>query len=329
MSAQAMPVCGAASEPANLPTCQSANDLSVIIVNWNTRDLLADCLRSIHDTVHDLEYEVFVVDNASTDGSVAMVREQFPAVHLIENSENVGFARANNQAMIDACGDYFVLLNSDTVALPGALTLMHKTMESCPTIGILGCQLLNADGSLQHSYADYPTFLTASLGKDDTKHVQPFSASRALAVDAVSGACMMARRDVWRSIGGMDEGYWLFAEEMDWCYRARKAGWDVCTVPDARIVHLIGASRRQAAARTYVSLHRSRLKFFRDHYGIVASAALQVAYTLIGVLKYVRNRAVWVLTRSDDAAQAAGRNRALLAWLFGSKALDDSAGWPR
>ncbi len=294
-------------------------DLCIVIVNWNTRDLLAGCLASLQADVQTFKpsnVETFVIDNASTDGSAALVRERFPWVTLIENTENIGFARANNQGLALAGGRYLLLLNSDTVVRPGALAALIGYMAAHPEVGFLGCQLLNGDLTPQGSYADFPTLLSALLGRDFRRHVRRCEDGRAVAVDAISGACMLVRRETWAQLGGMDEAYHLFAEEVDWCYRGRRAGWQVRCLTDVNVVHFLGQSRKQRSWFAYLNLHRSRLLFFRKHYGRGQARLLWLGYIVVAAAK----AGVYTLTallRRDGAAQAKrAQNWRLLRWLL-------------
>lgn len=296
-------------------------DLSIIIVNWNTREMLAGCLRSIEDCRLKIEdsgdqTEVIVVDNGSADGSAEMVSIRFPWVQLIKNSTNAGFARANNQGMAVAQGRYVLLLNSDTFVLPGALRAMADFMDAHPDIGALGPQLLNEDGSKQGSYADFPTLPSALLGTDFRHHARPYPGGQALEVDAISGACMMVRRETVEAEGGMDEEYRLFVEEVDWCYRIRKAGWLICHFPGAQITHLLGRSRRQRSFFSYLNLHRSRLLFFAKYYGRWPARILRGGYvamasakTIVACLKLIAGRGEAARSRLQD-------NQALFKWLL-------------
>ncbi len=257
--------------------------LSIIVVNWNTRDLLADCLRSVYDTVRDLSFEVFVVDNASSDGSAVMVRERFPMVRLIENPDNAGFARANNQALAEACGEYLLLLNPDTVAMPGALHRLVSFLKAMPEYGIVGAQLLNADGSLQESWGRYPGVLTElpllnrfpARGRRGCLLPDAGLALRYLEVPWVSGAALVLRREVFDALGGLDEAFWLYTEETDYCYRAYRAGHKVASLCDAQIIHL----RRRASGQRMVSsmlwFYQSKVRFVAKHRGVAAAGLVK------------------------------------------------------
>ncbi len=246
-------------------------DLSIIIVNWNTREMLAHCLASVYGTAGGLEFEVFAVDNASTDGSVQMVRERFPQVHLIENSENVGFARANNQAIRLSQGRYVLLLNSDTKVYPGALGTMVQFMERHPRAGGCGPLLLNADGSLQVSCHPMLTpwrefwrlLFLERVSRRATYDISRWDLHTPREVEVIKGACLMLRWEVLDRVGLMDTRYFMYTEEMDLCYRLRRAGWGLYWVPEAQVVHYGEGSTRQVAETMYVQLYRSKMQFYR------------------------------------------------------------------
>lgn len=252
-----------------------ALDLSVIIVNWNTRDLLADCLHSVYDTVHGLAFEVFVVDNASSDGSAAMVRERFPQVRLIENAENVGFARANNQAIARSLGRYIVLLNSDAVVQPQALAALIRFMEGHAAAGACGPYLLNADGTLQPSCHPLLTAFREFWRLCFLDHLWPlasyrmerWSADVPREVAVIKGACLLLRREALSQVGLLDERYFIYSEEMDLCHRLALSGWRLYWVPEARVMHLGGGSTRQLAAEMYLQLYRSKVQYQGKFWG--------------------------------------------------------------
>lgn len=251
-------------------------DISVIIVNWNTRDLLAQCVDSIVEHADGLSLEIIVVDNASTDDSVAMLRQNYPTVRVIANSSNVGFARANNQAMQVAQSDYFLLWNSDAFATPGALQALLAVARQQPQAGIVGAQLRNADGSFQASFTAFPglwqeflilTGLGRALYGNTYPSRGPAEDAGPQIVDYVEGACLLVSRAAFLQVGGLDEGYFMYAEEVDWCYAMQAAGWQVWYQPLARVVHLGGASSRGRRTGREADLYRSRVRFFRKHYG--------------------------------------------------------------
>jgi N-acetylglucosaminyl-diphospho-decaprenol L-rhamnosyltransferase len=245
--------------------------LSVVIVNWNTRQLLAQCLASIQAHPPGVPYEVWVVDNASADGSGAMVQERFPGVQLIENGENVGFAAANNQAIREARGRYVVLLNPDTEVRAGALRALVEFLEVHPQAGAAGARLLNGDGSLQPSCAPMHTprreFWKLScldrLWRVSSYPMHRWDTATPRRVGAIKGACLALRRAALDEVGLLDEGYFLYTEEVDLCYRLAQAGWELWWVPQAEVVHHEAGSTRQAAEAMYVQLYRSKVQFYR------------------------------------------------------------------
>jgi N-acetylglucosaminyl-diphospho-decaprenol L-rhamnosyltransferase len=255
-------------------------DLSIVIVNWNVRELLRHCLSSIYQaTEASLEPEVIVVDNASGDGSVAMVRKDFPQVHLIANDENLGFTRGNNQAIAQSQGRYVLLLNPDTEVVGDALIAMVQYMDAHPQVGALGPQLLYPDGSVQPSRRRFPTMATAFL--ESTVLQQWFPDNRVLRryyihdwgndevqeVDWVVGACLLARRQAIEQIGLLDEEFFMYSEEMDWCRRLKEHGWQVVYLPTAQVIHHEAKSSEQVKPLQHIQFQRSKVLYFRKHHG--------------------------------------------------------------
>jgi len=273
---------------SHLLTPSPSLPLSIIIVNWNTRELLAQCLESVgneilaHGTVPK-SAEVFVVDNASTDGSAALVRERFPWVQLIENAENVGFARANNQAMREATGKYIMLLNSDTQLLPGTLPPFLAFMEQNPAVGMVGPEIIDGQGKVQLSWAQFPTLLTELLGV----HLRgrKFLSPEVYAVDWLAGACLLVRREVLEQVGLFDERFFLYSEETDWCKRIVVAGWQIVYYPAVRVLHYEGRSSIQDRERSYFLLHHSKVLYAEKHFGRKSAIFLRVGFVMLAYLK--------------------------------------------
>ncbi len=284
----------------SVPRSQSAIDLSVLIVSWNVRDLLTACLESIaarpvtcvapDGSLHgtgDLHVETIVVDSASADGTPALVRERFPWVSLIACAENVGFTRGNNLALERARGRYLLLLNPDTVVHDDALPALVRHLDAHPDVGMAGPRVLNADGSTQSTRRRFPTPLTAFF---ESTWLQGYAPRRLLDryyvadqpddgiydVDWVQGCALMARRAVYEQIGGLDEGYVMFSEELDWCRRARLAGWRVHYVGTACITHYGGQSTAQAETRKHIYFQQSKLRYFRKFHGRAFAFALRL-----------------------------------------------------
>jgi GT2 family glycosyltransferase len=260
-----------------------ALDLSFVLVNWNTKELIVEALRSIVDTVHGYAYEIFVVDNGSEDESPTAVQETFPQVKLIINNTNQGFSRAVNQALNRIGGRYIVLLNSDARLQEGTMHALMAFMEDNPDAGIAGGQLINADGSLQNSIAPFPSLATELLNKrllrtffprhfPGKEREYPFP----LDVDSLVGACIIVRRKAIDEVGKLDEGYFFFMEETDWCLRMREQGWRVSFVPHARIIHLQGASAEMAKAEAKIEFYRSRYRLFAKWQGKAKTILLKL-----------------------------------------------------
>jgi N-acetylglucosaminyl-diphospho-decaprenol L-rhamnosyltransferase len=267
-------------------------DLTVIIVNWNVRDLLRRCLLSILAPPHS-NLEIVVVDNASSDGSIDMVRTEFPGVHLVVNNQNRGFTAANNQGLGVSRGRYLLLHNPDTEVVGDALTTMLSYMDAHPDVGVLGPKLLYPDGSLQPSRRRFPTFATALL--ESTVFQEWWPENRTLRryymadtaddavqpVDWVVGACLLVRRQAYEQVGGLDEGYFMYSEELDWCKRLKAAGWEVVYLPSATIIHHEGKSSEQVIASRHIHFQSSKVRYFRQHHGTLQAEALR-AFLLAG-----------------------------------------------
>lgn len=278
-------------------------DLSLIIINWNTRQMLLDCIESIEKHAWELSREIIVVDNASTDGSVEAVRVRFPHVQVIRNETNLGFAKANNVALRRMQGKYAVLLNSDTLVINGSLQRLHGFMEGTPSAGICGPQLLNADGSDQKSYDRFPTIPGEFTSRGLLRFFAPNLYCKQFlnvlvkntgpsAVDFIIGACMVVRKEAIEKAGMLDEDYFFFYEEIDWCHRMKQRGWDVYHVPDARIIHFGGGSTRGLNLRARAESWRSRYLFFQkrlmlgrtERVLLYTAGCLQVAVRSLGYL---------------------------------------------
>lgn len=248
-------------------------DVSVIIVNWNTRDLLRNCLNSVYQTVTGIRFEIIVVDNASSDGTVAMLEEEFPGVVRILNRENRGFGAANNQAMLVMKGEYALLLNTDAVLIPAAVRKLWEFCKAHEQAGIVCGQLLNADGSRQNSIAAFPSLLTLAVNNSLLEFLFPraypskrYGHKHPIQVDSAIGACMMIRKKALDATGFFDERYFFFFEETDLARTMRDRGWKVYQVPDAHIYHLQGQSvGHNAGAR--IEFYRSRYQYLQKWHG--------------------------------------------------------------
>ena len=247
-------------------------DLSVIIVNWNTKEYLLQCLESVFKVGQGTGWEVIVVDNASQDRSEVKAERKFPTIQLIKNDRNLGFAKAANQGFKKASGRYVLLLNPDAQVKPEAVERLMSFMDTHLDSGIAGAQLLNSDGSKQNSIANFPSLATELLNKRLLRWLFPkqypgkeISYTEPIEVDSVIGACMMVRREAMDQVGFLDEDYFLFLEETDWCYRMKRAGWKVFHVPQAEVLHFQGKSAEQDKRRAKVEYYRSRYQFFEKN----------------------------------------------------------------
>lgn len=288
--------------------------LSIIIVSWNVRELLADCLQSLRAAADSCPYECLVIDSASEDGSAAMVAECFPEVRLFACEENVGFVHANNWGMREADGSFFLLLNPDTVVHPGALSNMLAEMEHDPQIGILGPQHLNSDGSHQSTRRRFPNPAIALL---ESTWLQPIAPRHLLSdytmddrddgdsydVDWVQGSALLVRRDLWEAIGGMDERYTMYFEEVDWCQRARQSGWRVRYHGAARITHHGGASSEQVPTRRQWHFDRSKLRYARQYQGMTLALLLVVVLRLGYLVRMGVEAGKWLLGHKRQLRQ--------------------------
>lgn len=305
-------------------------DLSIIIVNWNTRDLLAECLESVCDDQLQMIgeqtpiTEIIVVDNASTDGSVGMVRDRFPSVHLRENSENIGFARANNQAIRMAMGRFILLLNSDTVVQPNALQLLIEALERYPKAGAAGPQVLNPDGTLQNCYGSLPSIFSELIGPYafDTltkpwgriggrMHKTLMPNERCKAVDRVSFACTMIRREALEQVGLLDERFEFYSEDYDYFMRLRQVGWETIFCPQSRIVHHWGASSSQRSEWSLRQLYRSKRLYSAKHQGATAETVLRFGFAVRFAIKWVIG-AIRYLLGQPNAYRQMARYRLLM-----------------
>jgi hypothetical protein len=269
-------------------------DLSIIIVTHNVKELLNDCLKSIYTNVHWITYEVLVVDNNSQDDTVKLIKTEFPQVHLIANDANLGFAKANNQAIYESKGRYILLLNPDTIVLPEALNKMVSFMDTHKDAGAVGPKLLNPDYTTQASCGRFPTLPLAIshfffiekifpnwnlLGKYIKWHYDKISE-----VDHLLGACLMVRREVIDKVGMLDEGYFIYTEETDWCFRIKKYGFKIYFFPEAKIIHLGGkCGNKHIRKKALFEGHQGLYRFYKKHYGKKRLFVLK-CLTIIGFL---------------------------------------------
>lgn len=269
-------------------------DLSIVVVNWNTKDLLRDCLQSTFDNLDGIKAEVIVVDNASTDGSSDMVATEFPQVVLIRNKANVGFAAANNQAIEIAKGDYILLLNSDTLVHGDVLQKSKVYMDAHPDLGIMGCRVHNADGSLQPTCSGFPSLLNLVLLTSglwrlpwpaflDRYQMRRWKREDERDVEVVAGCYMFARAEAMSEVGLLDESFFFFGEETDWCRRFQQKGWRLRFAPVGVITHLGGGSSGSLNYKRDLMLTSATVRLHRKHSGMISAVAAWLILSLFNL----------------------------------------------
>ena len=283
----------------------SKTTLSIIIVNYNAEKLLKNCIESIYNETREITFDIWVVDNNSSDNSVAMINENFPEVNLLQNADNVGFARANNMAIVKAKTDYVLLLNPDTIICNQAIEKVLGYMDPKPEVGITGCKVLNEDGSIQLACRrSIPTpkvafFRLTGMSKlfPNSKLMAKYNltyldASESHEVEAVSGAFLMIRSNVIDNIGCLDDRFFMYGEELDWCLRTKKAGWAVMYYPYAQIIHYKGecskSNSRKAAFEFYRSMYLFHKKHFADKYSSITNIIIYVGIFLKALISWRR-----------------------------------------
>ncbi|MEK4512988.1 glycosyltransferase family 2 protein [Paenibacillus sp. FSL K6-2524] len=296
-------------------------DLSILILNYNTCRLTLDCLQSVFDSRTVFNYEVIVVDNASSDDSVEVIGKEYPGITLIANRENTGFAKANNQAMEIAKGRYVLLLNSDTIVQPDTLQTMVSYMDEHPDLGASGCKIILPNGSLDKAcrrgfptpsasfyyafgfskfFPDNPKFNQYQLGYMDPNETYP--------IDCLVGAFMMVRRETIQQVGGLDETFFMYGEDIDWCYRIKEAGWGIHYHPATYIVHYKGASSRRKPLKIIYEFHRAMWVFHRKHYkrkySWITNTAVYSGISVKFTLSLLKNKLAIPMARSTPARGA-------------------------
>ena len=246
-------------------------NLSVIIVNYNTKDLLQKCLESVFASNDPSNFEVIVSDNGSRDGSIEMIKAKFPKVKLLENNANLGFSKGNNVAIKQAVGKYILLLNSDTAVRPNTFGLSTRFLDEHPQVGILGCKVLLPDGTLDKaSRRKFPNPWNSFLRLFGLKKFSDYNIDTPIdqetEVDAVMGAYLMIRREVMDKIGLLDEEYFMYGEDLDWCWQAKEAGFKVMYYPEAQITHYKYGSSQSVPFKTIRLAHQAMKIFYRKHY---------------------------------------------------------------
>lgn len=330
--------------------------ISVIIVSWNAREFLRNCLKSIRDSGGPLVREVIVVDNGSADGSPDMVAEEFPEATVVRSSENLGFARANNLGFQRASGSWLALANSDAIVHPGCFENLVAVLEGNQSVGLVGPKVLWPDGHVQVTRRQFPTVWRAALKAfclDKAIRRPPFNSARAVQqwghetqehpckpadcecsrinqqveVEVLAGCFWLARREAVEQVGGLDERFFFYGEDVDWCRRFWDAGWKVVFVPKAVATHFGGASSSKAALQYTIEMLRSNVAYWKKHYGLWGQAALyslSVFHHTIRLVAQCLKLAIGRQTR-DQGANGVRRSWVCLRWLLSGKAVPNSA----
>lgn len=283
-------------------------DVSVIIVSWNTKKLLSECLDSITACSDGYSIEIVVVDNHSMDGTLDLLREQYPQVRVVANDHNAGFARANNQGVDLTTGAYVLLLNSDAMLTPGALRSLMELAQSHPEVGMVGARLVFPNNWFQASHSPIPTLrqeflILSGLGRvfygSSYPSAGPDEEKGPQKVGYVEGACMLARRKAYLDVGGLDEGYFMYAEDVDICFAMQRKGWEVWYQPAAKIIHVGSASSKTRRPQREADLYRSRVRFFRKYYGRGQAAVLKGFIYFFGVIKFFAHTFLRFISRGQ------------------------------
>ena len=279
---------------------EPAPDVSIVIVSWNTRALVLECLESLPAATGGLSSEVLLIDNGSSDGTADAVRRAHPGVRVLGNEVNGGFAAANNQGIRTSRGRYVLLLNSDTRPRPEAIVRMVAWADSRPRAGCVGAMLLHPDGRFQASFQDAPGVLSeclsaAGIGRrlwfEGYPGYGPTESQERRQVDVIPGACMLLRRAALDQTGLLDESFFMYSEETDLCWRLRAAGWEVWYIPEARVVHLGGQSTQQVRSSMVRALYRSKVRYVHLHHGGARALALRLLLLVILSMKWVAAQA--------------------------------------
>lgn len=278
--------------------------LAIIIVSWNTQDLTRKCITSILRAEHNFELEVLVVDNASSDGTQAMVAAEFPQVKLIANTENMGFGRGCNEGLKNTQAENIFFLNPDAEVEPKALQYMVDYLDSHPKVGALGCALRYPDGTTQRAYYNFYSFFGSLLDNQlIKKRLKAATEETTRSVDWVIGAVFMVRRSVLDQVGTFDEDFFLYGEEMELQFRIRKAGWEIVYIPEVGAIHHAGKSAGQARLNSTIHNYRGRYLFIRKHYPFYSVWAY-LAKAIFALMFWTVYWAIQALLKKTENARA-------------------------
>jgi GT2 family glycosyltransferase len=314
---------------------QPTPELSIICVNWNSLDYLADCIASIYEHTHRISFEVIVVDNASPEGGVETLKSQFPQIRIVRSDKNVGFAGANNLGFRQSAGRYVLLLNPDTKLIGPAINTLLERIKSLPDAGIVGCKLLNADLSTStSSIQKFPTILNQLLNVEFLRLTFPnfplwdiaplFSENlNPVKVEVIPGACMMLKRDVFERVGLLTEDYFMYAEDIDLNYKVRRLGFSSYYIGEARIVHHGGgsSSRQKVSQWSTIMTYKAMLRFYRMSRGRAYAAAYRVAMGLAAASRLILLAMMLPFGDRQGIRCAAAKWSTVLKWAIGMERL--------
>lgn len=305
-------------------------DISVVVVSWNSKDLLAECLHSVYRDKTQCELECIVVDNASSDGGPNLVRSLFPKAKLIINKENYGFAKANNIGISISRGKYICLMNSDAIALPGCFDSICNYLDCNENVGILGPKVFNTDFTLQPSCREFPTVwknicrafaldkVFPSSGLLGGYFMGSWSHDTVKEVDYLSGCFLVARKDAINSTGYLDEKFFFYAEDKDWCKRFWENGWKVVYYPQAKVVHHLGGSSNKNLEKYYLQEIKANLQYYAKHH---KKWDQRVNYLILILHQIVRIygsllKFVFIFNKTDQISKTLNKSLFAINWLL-------------
>lgn len=295
-------------------------DLSIIIVNWNSKHYLQECVKSLLTEIKEIEFEVIVIDAGSFDGSETITKNKNPRVHFIQSPENVGFARSNNRAFESSSGDCILFINPDTEPVASAINTLYRSFQLLPRAGVVGCRLLNSDGTLQTSSIQaFPTLLNQFIEADPLlrifprarlwgKHALFNNSETPIEVDVVSGACMMIQRTVFETVGRFSADYFTYSEDVDLCFKAKLHGFKNYYVPSAAVIHHGGISSATSSTSFASVMHlESRWRFFAKTKSKLYAQSYRVGIGIISTARLIVALALWTLCATHPRSKAKWR----------------------
>ena len=309
---------------------QSNIDVSIIILSWNTKAMLGQCIESVYTNTQNIIYEIIVVDNASSDGSPETVEKEYPQVRLTKNKENLGFARANNIGIQQSTGRYVCLINSDIIVMKDCIRNLVTFMDEHFDVGMVGPRILNPDRTLQVSCRHSPSIwnnLCQALGLNylfpkSTFFSEPFmkywAHDEIRKVDVLSGCFWMVRRAALDAVGLLDEDFFIYGEDIDWCRRFHQAGWDVVFYPGAKALHTGGASSANAPIKYYLEMQKADLKYWRKYHGRIGAASYMMIILLRHVTRVIARvfQYVFYPSRRETIRFKLRRSTACIRWVL-------------